>query len=121
MRQLAKQRRAFFTLQLAKQRRAFFTLQLATGNAVVAKPAEQTPLIARKAHALMIEAGVPMAAFQLLEGEGASIGAALVADPRIAGVVFTGSNETARLIDKSMANTGNPDAILVAETGVRLA
>jgi RHH-type transcriptional regulator, proline utilization regulon repressor / proline dehydrogenase / delta 1-pyrroline-5-carboxylate dehydrogenase len=100
---------------------AIFTGQiagaLAAGNTVVAKPAEQTPLIARKAHALMLEAGVPMAAFQLLEGEGASIGAALVADPRIAGVVFTGSNETARLIDKSMAERGNSDAILVAETG----
>ena len=100
---------------------AIFTGQiagaLAAGNAVVAKPAEQTPLIARKAHALMLEAGVPMAAFQLLEGEGATIGAALVADTRIAGVVFTGSNETARLIDKSMAERGNPNAILVAETG----
>jgi RHH-type transcriptional regulator, proline utilization regulon repressor / proline dehydrogenase / delta 1-pyrroline-5-carboxylate dehydrogenase len=100
---------------------AIFTGQiagaLAAGNAVVAKPAEQTPLIARKAHALMLEAGVPMAAFQLLEGEGASIGAALTADPRIAGVVFTGSNETARLIDKSMAERGNANAILVAETG----
>ncbi len=100
---------------------AIFTGQiagaLAAGNAVVAKPAEQTPLIARKAHALMLEAGVPMAAFQLLEGEGSLIGAALVADPRIAGVVFTGSNDTARLIDKSMAERGNPEAILVAETG----
>ncbi len=100
---------------------AIFTGQiagaLAAGNAVVAKPAEQTPLIARKAHSLMLEAGVPMAVFQLLEGEGASIGAALVADTRIAGVVFTGSNETARLIDKSMAERGNADAILVAETG----
>ena len=100
---------------------AIFTGQiagaLAAGNAIVAKPAEQTPLIARKAHALMLEAGVPMAAFQLLEGEGATIGAALVADPRIAGVVFTGSNDTARLIDKSMAERGNADAILVAETG----
>ncbi|MGL4404419.1 MAG: bifunctional proline dehydrogenase/L-glutamate gamma-semialdehyde dehydrogenase PutA, partial [Notoacmeibacter sp.] len=100
---------------------AIFTGQiagaLAAGNAVVAKPAEQTPLIARKAHALMLDAGVPVAAFQLIEGDGASVGAALVADPRIAGVVFTGSNETARLIDKAMAATGNPDAILVAETG----
>lgn len=100
---------------------AIFTGQiagaLAPGNSVVAKPAEQTPLIARKAHALIIEAGVPATAFQLLEGEGAGIGAALVSDPRIAGVVFTGSNETARLIDISMATNGNPDAILVAETG----
>jgi RHH-type transcriptional regulator, proline utilization regulon repressor / proline dehydrogenase / delta 1-pyrroline-5-carboxylate dehydrogenase len=100
---------------------AIFTGQiagaLAAGNCVIAKPAEQTPLIARKAHALLLEAGVPAAALQVLEGDGATVGAALVADPRIAGVVFTGSNETARLIDVAMADSGNPDAILVAETG----
>ena len=90
---------------------------LAAGNAVVAKPAEQTPLIAARAVRLMHEAGIPQAALQLLPGDGAMVGAALVADPRIDGVCFTGSTETARLIDRAMAVNLAPDAPLIAETG----
>ncbi|MCB1547528.1 MAG: bifunctional proline dehydrogenase/L-glutamate gamma-semialdehyde dehydrogenase PutA, partial [Hyphomicrobiaceae bacterium] len=100
---------------------AIFTGQiagaLAAGNTVVAKPAEQTPLIARLGARLMHEAGVPADALVFIEGDGAAVGATLTGDPRIAGTVFTGSNETARLIDIAMAEKGNPDAILVAETG----
>ena len=90
---------------------------LAAGNAVVAKPAEQTPLIAARAVALMHKAGIPRAAVQLLPGGGASVGAALVADPRIDGVCFTGSTETARLIDRAMARHLAPESPLIAETG----
>ncbi len=90
---------------------------LAAGNAVIAKPAEQTPLIAARAVTLMHEAGIPRAALQLLPGDGASVGAALCADPRIDGVCFTGSTETARLIDHAMARHLAPDAPLIAETG----
>jgi RHH-type proline utilization regulon transcriptional repressor/proline dehydrogenase/delta 1-pyrroline-5-carboxylate dehydrogenase len=98
---------------------AIFTGQvsaaLAAGNTVVAKPAEQTPLIARRAVELFHEAGVPRDALVLAEGAGET-GAALTSDPRIAGTLFTGSNDTARLIDIAMAKA-NPDAFLVAETG----
>ena len=90
---------------------------LAAGNAVVAKPAEQTPLIAAYAVALMHEAGIPRGAVQLLPGDGATVGAALVADPRVDGVCFTGSTETARRIDRAMAAHLAPDAPLIAETG----
>ena len=90
---------------------------LAAGNAVIAKPAEQTPLIAARAVALMHEAGIPRAAVQLLPGDGTSVGAALCADPRIDGVCFTGSTETARLINHAMAQHLAPDAPLIAETG----
>ena len=90
---------------------------LAAGNAVIAKPAEQTPLIAARAVALMHEAGIPPDALQLLPGDGASVGAALCADPRIDGVCFTGSTETARLIDRAMAKNLAPEAPLIAETG----
>jgi RHH-type proline utilization regulon transcriptional repressor/proline dehydrogenase/delta 1-pyrroline-5-carboxylate dehydrogenase len=76
---------------------AIFTGQVAaalvTGNAVLAKPAEQTPLIAARAVALLHEAGVPADVLQLLPGDGPSVGAPLTADPRIAGVCFTGSTE----------------------------
>ncbi len=100
---------------------AIFTGQiagvLAAGNAVVAKPAEQTPLIAARATALMHEAGIPRAALQLLPGDGPTVGAALVADPRVAGVCFTGSTETAQAIHRAMAEHLDPDAPLVAETG----
>ena len=81
---------------------AIFTGQVAaalvTGNAVVAKPAEQTPLIAQKAVALMLEAGVPSDVIQLVVGDGA-IGVALTSNPMIGGVCFTGSTEVAKLID----------------------
>ena len=90
---------------------------LAAGNAVIAKPAEQTPLIAARAVALMHKAGIPRATVQLLPGDGASVGAALVADPRIDGVCFTGSTETARLIDRAMARHLAPESPLIAETG----
>ena len=90
---------------------------LAAGNAVVAKPAEQTPLIAARATSLMHEAGIPGDALQLLPGDGATVGAALVSDPRIDGVCFTGSTETARRIDRAMAERLAPDAPLIAETG----
>lgn len=90
---------------------------LAAGNCVIAKPAEQTPLVATRAVELFHEAGVKPAALQLLPGKGSSIGAALVADPRVAGVCFTGSTATAQRINRSMAETGRVDAPLIAETG----
>jgi RHH-type proline utilization regulon transcriptional repressor/proline dehydrogenase/delta 1-pyrroline-5-carboxylate dehydrogenase len=80
---------------------------LAAGNPVIAKPAEQTPLIAAHAVRLLHEAGVPATALQLLPGAGDTAGAALVADPRIAGVLFTGSTEVARLIAQN-ARRGAP-------------
>ena len=89
---------------------------LVAGNAVVAKPAEQTPLVAARAVALLIEAGVPSAALQLAPG-GGEIGAALVAHPLTAGVVFTGSVNTARHIARSLAGRDGPLAPLIAETG----
>ena len=92
---------------------------LAAGNAVLAKPAEQTKLIAAQAVALLREAGVPDAAVQLLPGDGA-VGARLVADPRVRGVMFTGSTEVARLIRLQLAGRLNPDGgpvPLIAETG----
>lgn len=67
---------------------------LVAGNCVIAKPAEQTGLIATRAIELMLEAGIPGGAIQLLPGSGASVGSALTADPRVAGVAFTGSTET---------------------------
>ncbi len=90
---------------------------LVTGNAVIAKPAEQTPLIAARAVALLREAGVPEDVLQLLPGDGPSVGAPLTADPRIAGVCFTGSTEVAKLIERQLAKTAAPDAMLIAETG----
>jgi RHH-type proline utilization regulon transcriptional repressor/proline dehydrogenase/delta 1-pyrroline-5-carboxylate dehydrogenase len=100
---------------------AIFTGQIAaalvTGNAVVAKPAEQTPLIACRAVELLREAGVPEDVIQLVPGDGPSVGAPLTADPRIAGVCFTGSTEVAKLIEKQLAETARPDAMLIAETG----
>lgn len=100
---------------------AIFTGQIAAalvmGNAVIAKPAEQTPLIAYRALQLMLAAGLPPAVITLLPGDGAIVGAALTRDPRIAGVCFTGSTETASLIDRSLAAAGNAQAVLIAETG----
>ena len=90
---------------------------VSAGNAVLAKPAEQTPLIAARAVALMHEAGIPRDVVQLLPGHGATVGAALARDPRIDGVCFTGSTETARLINRAMAEHLAPDAPLIAETG----
>ena len=90
---------------------------LAAGNAVIAKPAEQTPLIAWRAAQLMHEAGISRDALQLLPGDGATVGAKLCADPRIDGVCFTGSTGTARLINRAMAEHLAPEAPLIAETG----
>ncbi len=90
---------------------------LATGNAVVAKPAEQTPGVAFEAVKLLIAAGVPEGALQLAHGPGNTVGAALVAAPGVAGVVFTGSTEVARLINRALAAKDGPIVPLIAETG----
>jgi len=99
---------------------AIFTGQVAaalvTGNAVVAKPAEQTPLIAHRAVELLHAAGVPAGVLQLVPGDGERVGAALTADPRLAGVAFTGSLAVAKAIDRQLAASA-PSARLVAETG----
>ncbi len=99
---------------------AIFTGQvaaaLAAGNSVLAKPAEQTPKIAREAVAILHAAGVPADVLRLVPGDGA-IGAALVADPRIAGVVFTGSTEVGQIINRTLAAKDGPIVPLVAETG----
>lgn len=89
---------------------------LAAGNAVVAKPAEQTPLIAAAAVALLHRAGVPTSALHLLPGDGA-VGAALVEHPATAAVVFTGSTETAWRINRALAAKSGPIVPLIAETG----
>src|SRR4051794_10166750 len=92
------------------------TAALAAGNAVVAKPAEQTPLIAAEAVRILHRAGVPTGALQLLPGDG-KVGAALVADRRVAGVAFTGSTEVARAINRTLAAKDAPIVPLIAETG----
>ena len=89
---------------------------LAAGNAVIAKPAEQTPLIATLAVDLLHRAGVPQTALQLLPGDG-TVGAALTRDARVNGVAFTGSTETALKIRAAMADHLDPTAPLIAETG----
>ena len=100
---------------------AIFTGQvaaaLATGNTVLAKPAEQTPAIALSAVQLLHEAGVPVDALQLLHGPGETVGAALVAQPGIAGVVFTGSTQVAKIIQRALAAQDGPIVPLIAETG----
>jgi RHH-type proline utilization regulon transcriptional repressor/proline dehydrogenase/delta 1-pyrroline-5-carboxylate dehydrogenase len=99
---------------------AIFTGQvsaaLVAGNAVVAKPAEQTPLIAAAAVRILHAAGVPASALQLVPGDG-RIGAALIADPGVAGVAFTGSTEVARSINRALAAKDAPIVPLIAETG----
>ena len=90
---------------------------LAAGNTVVAKPAEQTSLIGCNAVRLLHEAGIPGEVLHVLPGDGAGVGAPAVADPRIAGVAFTGSTETARAINRSLARRDGPLATLIAETG----
>ncbi len=93
---------------------------LAAGNPVLAKPAEQTPLVAAEGVRLLHAAGIPAAALQLLPGDGAAVGAPLVADARVQAVMFTGSTEVARLIQKTLARrlgaSGAP-VPLIAETG----
>ncbi|OZB37966.1 MAG: trifunctional transcriptional regulator/proline dehydrogenase/L-glutamate gamma-semialdehyde dehydrogenase [Acidiphilium sp. 34-60-192] len=102
---------AIFTGQIAAA--------LAAGHAVLAKPAEETPLIAAEMVRLLHRVGIAPASLQLLPGDGA-VGAALVADPRVSGVLFTGSTEAARSIQRSLSSrldpTGHP-VRLVAETG----
>ena len=99
---------------------AIFTGQIAgalvAGNSVVAKPAEQTPLIAVAAVRLIHKAGVPAPALQLVLGDG-KVGGALVADARVAGVAFTGSTEVARAINRALAAKDGPIVPLIAETG----
>jgi len=92
------------------------TAALMAGNAVVAKPAEQTPRIAAEAIRLLHEAGIPVSALHLAQGDG-RIGAALTAHPDIAGVVFTGSTEVARSINRALAAKDGPIVPLIAETG----
>ena len=90
---------------------------LVAGNAVAAKPAEQTPAVAAAFVALLIEAGVPVEAIQLLHGPGETVGAALVAHPATAGVCFTGSTQVAKLIQRSLAASDGAIVPLIAETG----
>lgn len=100
---------AIFTGQIAAA--------LAAGNTVLAKPAEQTPLIAARAISILHEAGVPADVLHFLPGDGAVVGARAVADSRVAGVAFTGSTETARAINQSLAGRSGPLPVLIAETG----
>ena len=93
---------------------------LAAGNVVLAKPAEQTPLIAYRAIQLLHEAGVPTGALQFLPGTGEIVGAQLVADHRVKGVIFTGSTEVAQIINRTLAKRAVEEGIdipLIAETG----
>ncbi|HZT52271.1 MAG TPA: bifunctional proline dehydrogenase/L-glutamate gamma-semialdehyde dehydrogenase PutA, partial [Stellaceae bacterium] len=100
---------------------AIFTGQvaaaLAAGNAVLAKPAEATPLVAAAMVRLLHEAGVPAPVLHLLPGDGPRLGARLLPDPRVAGVAFTGSTEVARLIARTLAARDGPLVPLIAETG----
>ena len=100
---------AIFTGQIAAA--------LATGNTVLAKPAEQTPGVALEVVKLLHRAGVPPDVLQLLHGPGDTVGAALVAAPDVAGVVFTGSTEVAKIIHRSLAAKDGPIVPLIAETG----
>jgi RHH-type proline utilization regulon transcriptional repressor/proline dehydrogenase/delta 1-pyrroline-5-carboxylate dehydrogenase len=100
---------AIFTGQIAAA--------LAAGNAVVAKPAEQTPLVAAAALRWLLAAGIPGDVLHLLPGTGERVGAALVADPRLGGVAFTGSTETARAINLTLARRPGPIVPFIAETG----
>jgi RHH-type transcriptional regulator, proline utilization regulon repressor / proline dehydrogenase / delta 1-pyrroline-5-carboxylate dehydrogenase len=100
---------AIFTGQIAAA--------LAAGNAVVAKPAEQTPLVAAAAVRLLHRAGVPGDILHLLPGTGEAVGAPLVADPRVCGIAFTGSTETARQIALALTRRPGPLVPLIAETG----
>ncbi len=93
------------------------TAAFAAGNAVIAKPAEQTPIIAFEAVNLLLEAGMPPAAIAFLPGRGEVIGAMLVADLRVDGVAFTGGTGTARLINRALANRDGPIIPFIAETG----
>ncbi|MGF1725712.1 bifunctional proline dehydrogenase/L-glutamate gamma-semialdehyde dehydrogenase PutA [Photobacterium nomapromontoriensis] len=93
------------------------TAALVAGNTVIAKPAEQTSLIAFRAITLMLQAGVPAGVIQLLPGTGADVGAILISDPRIAGVAFTGSTETAQRINRALVARDCLPVPFIAETG----
>ena len=103
---------AIFTGQIAAA--------LAAGNSVLAKPAEQTPLIAAQGVQILLEAGVPAGVVQLLPGRGETVGAKLIADTRVRGVMFTGSTDVATLLQRNIATRldaqGRPTP-LIAETG----
>jgi RHH-type proline utilization regulon transcriptional repressor/proline dehydrogenase/delta 1-pyrroline-5-carboxylate dehydrogenase len=90
---------------------------LVAGNAVIAKPAEQTPLTASRAVRFLHEAGVPHDVLSFLPGDGVTVGGRLVDDRRVAGVVFTGSTATAQAINRALAGRDGAIATLVAETG----
>ncbi|GAA0342392.1 bifunctional proline dehydrogenase/L-glutamate gamma-semialdehyde dehydrogenase PutA [Bowmanella denitrificans] len=100
---------------------AIFTGQvvaaLVTGNTVIAKPAEQTSLVAFRAVQLMLQAGIPAGAIQLLPGRGAEVGSKLSSDERVTGVCFTGSTDTAKAINRALAGRDGAIATLIAETG----
>ncbi len=100
---------------------AIFTGQVAAalvaGNSVIAKPAEQTTLVAHAMIRLLHESGVPADVLQFVPGDGAVVGPLLTADPRVSGVAFTGSTETARAINRALAERDAPIAALIAETG----
>ncbi|WP_265025694.1 bifunctional proline dehydrogenase/L-glutamate gamma-semialdehyde dehydrogenase PutA [Wolbachia endosymbiont (group A) of Bibio marci] len=90
---------------------------LAAGNAVLAKPAEQTPIIAYEAVKILHETGIPKNVLHLIPGDGGYLGKILVPDNRIAGVAFTGSTQTAQIINKMLANRDGPIVPFIAETG----
>lgn len=100
---------------------AIFTGQvsaaLVAGNSVIAKPAEQTSLVAFRAVQLMHEAGIPREVLNFLPGDGPEVAAPILPDPRVAGVAFTGSTETAQIINRALAGRDGPIAALIAETG----
>src|SRR5437762_949064 len=100
---------------------AIFTGQvaaaLAAGNAAIAKPAEQTPLIAFEAVKLLHAAGIPPEVLHLLPGDGARLGKVLLTHPALSGVAFTGSNETAAIINRALAARPGPILPFIAETG----
>ena len=100
---------AIFTGQIAAA--------LAAGNSVISKPAEQTSLMAAHAVGVFHEAGVPGDVLQLLPGDGVTVGGPLVGDQRVSGVAFTGSTETARIIQRVLAAKDGPIVPLIAETG----
>jgi RHH-type proline utilization regulon transcriptional repressor/proline dehydrogenase/delta 1-pyrroline-5-carboxylate dehydrogenase len=100
---------AIFTGQIAAA--------LAAGNAVIAKPANATPLVAARTVSLLHEAGIPVEVLHLLPGSGERIGASLSGDERVGGFAFTGSIETAQAINRALAARGGPIVPLIAETG----
>ncbi len=100
---------AIFTGQIAAA--------LASGNVVIAKPAESTSLIAYRASELLIEAGIPLGVFQLCLGKGSDVGSYLTSSSIISGVAFTGSSAVAKQIKHNLIKNGNPGARVIAETG----